>query len=92
MEAVAGDVTEAAGKLAVEPRKVCMGGVFYQVQPVPSGDMAQPVHVHHLAVEVHRQDGLGPFSDGSLNPVNIKKQVFLVNIRKYRSGPGVADG
>src|SRR5665213_609368 len=63
VEAETGHTAEAAGALALILGAERLGGVLYDDEIVPLGDVPQTFHVGALAKQVNRHDGAGARRD-----------------------------
>ena len=69
-------------------REVGLGGVLDHGQPVPAGDVADPVHRGGMAVEVHRHDRRGARGDRRLDGGRVEAEVVGLDVGEDRAGAG----
>ena len=91
-EAAAGDVAQRAGLLALVDAAEGLGVVLDDEQLVLLGEGVDRVHVAHVAVEVHRHDGLGALVDQLLGRLDAEAVVVEVHVGEARDGAGLHDG
>jgi len=68
-----------------------LASVFDDHQPVFLGKLPDGIHVRRVAVEVHREYGLGARSDGFGNPSNIDCIGVGIHIHQHRRRPGMGN-
>src|SRR5665647_2465374 len=92
VEAEAGGRPNAAHLAALVLRAVGLAGVLQNRQTMEVGDLQNGVHVHRLAVQVHRHDHLGLRGDLLLDPGWVYVVGAGIDVHKDGYAPAVGDG
>ena len=84
VEAEAAEVPDGSGAAAPVFSAVRLGGVLDDDQVMPRGDLHDRVHIGHLAVQVHGQDGSGARGDPRLDLADVHQIGARIDIDEDR--------
>ena len=84
LKAERNEIAERADGLALPCRAYRLRGILDHAQFVLVGDRIQPVHVHRLAGQIHRNDRTGSWRDRGFNFIEIDVARDRVDVGEYR--------
>ena len=82
---------DGADRPAIAGGEMSLGRVLDQRQVVPCGDRLERAHVSGLAVQVHRQNRLGPRGDCGLGGPRIEREPRRIDVGEHRASAGHHD-
>ena len=91
VEAEGGRSSDLAGAQVIPLRTVRLAGILHEPQVVALGQVGEPAHIGHLAVQVHRQDAPSARAHRR-HRIGIEVVVALTHVDHDRTRTGLADG
>ena len=91
VEAEGGRSRDLAGAKVIPLRTVRLAGILHEPQVVARGQVGEPAHIGHLAVQVHRQDAPRARAHSRRDRIGIEVVVALTHVDHDRTRTGLAD-